>query len=89
MYTRFQRVHIQQGRKHPLDTPKRLIERSDREKEREREKGRKGDIEREGGIRERDLRDIERESERESHRALPYRVCALVKNLRKISQAEI
>ena len=40
-------------------------------------------IEREG-----DVRDIERESERERHRALPYRVCALVENLREISQAE-
>ena len=29
-----------------------------------------------GRERERDVRDIERESERESHRALPYRVCA-------------
>ena len=29
----------------------------------------------------------ERESESERHRALPYRVCALV-NLREISQAE-
>ena len=36
---------------------------------REREKGRRRDIEREGEIR-------ERESERESHRALPYG-CAL------------
>ena len=31
---------------------------------------------------------IDRERERESHRALPYRVCALVENLREISQAE-
>ena len=47
----------------------------------------------EGEIRERkrDVRDIyrERESERESHRALLYRVCALVENLREISQVEI
>ena len=32
--------------------------------------------------RERDVRDISRESERELHRALAYRVCALVENLR-------
>ena len=43
-----------QGRKRPLDTPKRMIERRDREGEREREKGRRRDIEREGEIRERD-----------------------------------
>ena len=68
---------IQQGRKRPLDTPKRIIERERkvegeiyRERERERFKG-----------------YIERKSERESHRALPYRVCALVENLREISQA--
>ena len=36
-----------QGRKCPLDTPKRMIE-----KERERNKGRRRDIEREGEIRE-------------------------------------
>ena len=47
-----------QGRKRPLDTPKRMIERR----------------------RERDAR--------ESHRALPYRVCEFVENLREISQAE-
>ena len=41
-----------------------------------------------GRERKRDVRDIERESERERHRALPYRVCALVENLREISQAE-
>ena len=75
---------LKQGRKRPLDTPK-----YDREK-REREKGRKRDIEGDGEIRERerDVRDRERESERESHRALPYRLCALVENLREISQAE-
>ena len=48
-----------QGRKRPLDTPKRMIER--REREGEREKGRRRDIEREGEIRE---REIERERER-------------------------
>jgi hypothetical protein len=42
-----------------------MIERREREKERER-----------------DVRDIYRESERERHRALPYRVCPLVENLR-------
>ena len=57
-------IFKEQGRKRPLDTPKRMIER------------------------EGDVRDIERESERERHRALPYRVCALVENLREISQAE-
>ena len=41
--------HTKQGRKRPLDTPKRMIE-----KEREREKGRRRDIEREGEIRERE-----------------------------------
>ena len=39
---------IKQRRKRPLDTPKRMIER------REREKGRRRNIEREGEIRERD-----------------------------------
>ena len=76
---------IEQGRKRPLDTPKRMIE---REKEK-RVEGKKRDIEREVVIRERDVRDMEKESERESHRALPYRVCALVENLWEISQAEI
>ena len=70
----------------------RYAKENDREKT-EREKGRRKDIEWEGEIRERkgerDVRDIERESERESHRALPYRVCALVEYLREISQAEI
>ena len=33
--------------------------------------------------------DKERKSERESYRALPNRVCALVENLREISQAKI
>ena len=67
-----ERIFVQkQGRKRPLDRPKRLTEIRERE-----------------GERERDVRDIERESERESHRAVPYRVCALVENLREISQAE-
>ena len=39
-----------QGRKRPLDTPKKMIER----RERRREKGRRSDIEREGEIRERE-----------------------------------
>ena len=42
-----------QGRKRPLETPKRMIKREDREKERERKKGSRRDIEREGEIRER------------------------------------
>ena len=42
--------------KRPLDTPKRMIERREREGEREREKGRRRDIEREGEIRERKRR---------------------------------
>ena len=41
------------GRKRPLDTPKRMIER------RERKKGRRRDIEREG-----EIREIDRERER-------------------------
>ena len=45
-------------------------------------------MEREGEIRERYKGYRERESERERHRALSYRVCALVENLREISQAE-
>ena len=40
------------------------------------------------GRRERDVRDIERESERERHRPLPYRFCALLENLQEISQAK-
>ena len=47
----------QQGRKRPLDTPKRLIERRERERRREREKGRRSDIKREGE-RERELKWI-------------------------------
>ena len=38
--------------------------------------------------RERDVGDTERESKRERHRELPYRVCTLVENLQEISQAE-
>ena len=67
---RISAISYKQGRKRPLDTPKRMIER------REREEG------------ERDVRDIENESERERHRALPYRVCVLVENLRETSQTE-
>ena len=52
-----------------------------------REKGRRRDIEREGEIRREGCQGY-RESERERHRALPYRVCTLVENLREISQAE-
>ena len=40
-------LFVKQGRKRPLDTPKKMIER------REREKGRRRDIEREGEIKER------------------------------------
>ena len=43
--------YYKQGRKRPLDTPKRMIERK-RVKERERKKNRRRDIEREGEIRE-------------------------------------
>ena len=43
-------MYLKQGRKHPLDTPKRMIER----RQRERKKGRRRDIEREGEIRERE-----------------------------------
>ena len=50
-------VNEQQGRKRPLDTPK-----NDREK-RERKKGRMRDIEREG-----EIREIDREREREKGR---------------------
>jgi hypothetical protein len=51
-----------QERKCPLDTPKRMIERCEREW-----KGRRRDIEREGEIRERE-REIEREIEIERDR---------------------
>ena len=37
-YVRFKRVYIQQGRKRPLDTPKRMIERREREGKREKER---------------------------------------------------
>ena len=47
--TKPKNLTLEQGRKRPLDTPKRMIE-----KEREREKGRRRDIEREGEIRERE-----------------------------------
>ena len=53
-------VNKKQGRKRSLDTPKRMIER--REREGEREKGRRRAIEREGEIREREgVKGIERE----------------------------
>ena len=52
-----------QGRKRPLDTPKRMIERREREGEREK-KGRRINIEREGEIREMEKeREIERKRE--------------------------
>ena len=63
-----------------------MIERREREGERERERER--DVRDIYIYRERDVRDIEKESERERHRALPYRVCALVENLREISLTE-
>ena len=47
-----------------MDTQKKMIDRREREKEREGEKGRRRDIEREGEIREREVKGI-RESERE------------------------
>ena len=53
-------LFFEQGRKRPLDTPKRMIE---REKEREREKGRMRDKEREGKIREREICKGYREKE--------------------------
>ena len=41
------KLNKKQGRKRPLDTPKkRMIERREREGERERKKGRKGEIQR-------------------------------------------
>ena len=52
----------EQGRKRPLDTPKRMIER--REREGEREKSRR-DIEREGEIRERERERCKGYRERE------------------------
>ena len=56
-------LRIKQGRKRPLDTPKRMIDRSEREGERERKKGRRRDIERQG-----EIREIKREREREVKR---------------------
>ena len=56
----FQLIANKQGRKCPLDTPKRMIKRREREGKREK-KGRRRDIEREGEIREREgERGIER-----------------------------
>ena len=46
----------EQGRKHPLDTPKSVIER----REREGEKGRRRDTYREGGRDNREVKGIER-----------------------------
>ena len=46
-------LHGKQGRKRPLDTPKRMM-REEREKDRERKKGRRRVIEREGEIRKRE-----------------------------------
>ena len=40
-------IRKKQGRKRQLDTPKRMIEREEREKARERKKGRRRDIYRE------------------------------------------
>ena len=54
--------YLKQGRKRPLDTPKKMIERG------EREKGRRSDIEREGEIRERERVRVEMDKERESER---------------------
>ena len=65
---RFVSYTNQQGRKRPLDTPKKMIER------REREKGRRREREREGEIRESEVKGIKRERvkgrgiERESER---------------------
>ena len=47
-------ISNKQGQKCPLDTPKRMIEK------REREKGRRRDIEREGEKRDREVKGIER-----------------------------
>ena len=56
-------MKIKQGRKRPLDTPKRMIKR----REREGKKGRRRDIEREGEIRE---REREGERDREGERGI-------------------
>ena len=61
------KFQIKQGRKRPLDTPKRIIER--REREGEREKERQKERYREGGRVKRD-REIERERERERERGV-------------------
>ena len=42
-----QRVHIKQGRKRPLDTLKRILERREREGEGERDKRKRGERDRE------------------------------------------
>ena len=55
--------HLKQGRKRPLDTPKRMIKR--REREGKREKERQKERYREGG---RDKRERERRREREGQR---------------------
>ena len=49
-------MHNKDENVRPLDTPKRMIERREKEgeREREREKGRRIDIKREGDIRERE-----------------------------------
>ena len=55
-------LSLKQGRKRPLNTPKRMIKR----REREGKKGRRKYIEREGEIREREgEKEIERGKERE------------------------
>ena len=56
------KICLEQGRKRPLDTPKRMIER-EREKERERKKGRRRDTEWEGEIRERERERGKRDRE--------------------------
>ena len=56
----FVRQLFKQGWKRPLDTSKRMIERKEKEGERERKKGKRRDIEREGEIREREVKGIER-----------------------------
>ena len=61
-----------------------MIER--RERERLKERYRAGG--RDKRERDRYVWDIYKESERERHRALPYRVCALVENIRETSQTE-
>ena len=55
-------IKSQQGRKRPLDTPKRMIEKRERKKGRRRDIEREGEIEREGqrGERDREVKGIER-----------------------------